>query len=123
MSGCSASSEPRPYRAGRCLEGSSQQSRCIYNAKIKLTLGLLCLVASDGTDNSVLLALEAVTCALDVLLRLGGLDLSLTCSMLLASRVDPRGRASQVADGLDGGALGRVVLAGGLVGLVVRHDV
>jgi len=91
--------------------------------EIELTLGLLCLVAGDSADNSVLLALEAVTCALDVRLRFGSLNLSLACSVLLATRVDPRGSASQVADGLDGGALGRVVLAGGLVGLVVRHDV
>jgi hypothetical protein len=42
--------------------------------------------------------------------------------MLLLAALLPRLGTSKVADGLNGGTLDRVVLAGGLVGLR-RHDV
>lgn len=62
------------------------------------TRGLLRLVTSDGTDDRVLLALDALLGALDVLLALGGLDLGLAGGVLLAAGVGPGGCASEVSD-------------------------
>ncbi len=71
-------------------------------------------VASDGADDGVHLAGDAVDGALDVVLRLGGVVLGLALDVLFPARLLPGLGAGQVADGLDNGALERVVLAGSL---------
>ena len=71
-------------------------------------------VASDSADDAILLALDAVDGTLSVALRLGGLDLGLTGSVLLLAGLGPGVGACHVADGLDNGTLDGVVLAGGL---------
>lgn len=76
------------------------------------TRSLLGAIASDGTDNLVLLAANAVLGALCVSLSLSLLVLGLALSMLLLARVCPGCGASGVTNGLDDVALGGVELAG-----------
>jgi hypothetical protein len=75
----------------------------------KLTRRLLLLVASDGTRNSVELPLDAVGDTLNIALGLSSGDLGLALSVLLFAALGPGGSASRVSDGLDDGALNRVI--------------
>ena len=69
------------------------------------------LVTSDSTDDRILLALDTLLGALDVLLALGGLDLGLALGMLLLAGLLPLGGAGDVANGLLDGTSDRVVVA------------
>lgn len=54
-----------------------------------LTAGLLLLISSDGAGDRVKLALDAIGSTFDVVLGLGGFDLSLAGGVLLLSTVGP----------------------------------
>lgn len=71
---------------------------------------MLALIASDGTDNRVLVPPSLVLGTLSVPLGLSSLVLGLALSVLLLSRVLPAGSTGGVADSLDDVSLGGVEL-------------
>ena len=78
---------------------------------VQHTFGLLLLVARDGANNRVVLALYTVHGTLGVTLCLRGLVFGLPSGVFLFSRLLPRLGTQHIAYGFDGGALRRVELA------------
>lgn len=78
------------------------------------TLCLLALIASNSTYNCVLLAADTVHGTLRVSLSLCSLILSFSSSMLVFSRLLPRGGASHVANSFNDITLEGVILPSGL---------
>lgn len=78
------------------------------------TRNLLAAVASNGTDDGILLAADAVDGALSVALGLGGVIFGLALDVLLLAGLLPARGTGKVADGLDGITLDGVILASGL---------
>jgi hypothetical protein len=70
----------------------------------------LLLVAGHGTYYVVLLSDQAIRTTFRIALGFSGSGLGFACGVLLLAGLLPLGRASQVADGLDDGAFGRVKL-------------
>ena len=86
-----------------------------YHIRVRVLTGrLLLAVARHSTDDGILAATKAIHRTLDIALGLGGLVLALPSCVLVPARLLPRRRAGEVTDGLDGGSLHRMVLAGGL---------
>lgn len=71
-------------------------------------------VTSHSTHYRILLAANAVHGTLGVSLSLSSVVLDLTLGVFLLAGLLPRLGAGEVADRLDGGTLGRVILAGRL---------
>ena len=76
-----------------------------------LTGQLLLAVTSDGANNSILLPANAVKCTFGVILGLCSFDLSFASSVFLPAGIRPCLAASQFANRLDDGTLGRVELS------------
>ena len=76
-----------------------------------LTRHLLLAVTGDGANNGILLPADAVECAFGVILGLCSLDLSFASSVFLPAGIRPCLAASQFANRLDDGTLGRVELS------------
>ncbi len=63
-----------------------------------LTCSLLGLVSGDGAKDIVFVTADAVSCALDISLRLSSLVFGFALSVLLLARLLPVCGAGQVAD-------------------------
>ncbi|CAL1697442.1 unnamed protein product [Somion occarium] len=79
-----------------------------------LTSGLLLPIARNRTNNSILLSTDTIRDTLGVALGLSSLVLGFALSVFLFTRLLPSCGSGEVTDGLDEGALGGVVLTGGL---------
>jgi hypothetical protein len=80
----------------------------------ELTRSLLGLIASNSTDNGILLARETVDATLGPILGTSSVVLGLAGGVLFTAGLSPRLSAGHVSDGFDGGALDGVELSGGL---------
>ncbi len=79
-----------------------------------LPRGLLRLIASNSSDDGVLLPLETVHSALSISACLCGLGLGFSGQVLFLSALLPGSRPSQVTNSLDDSALDGVILPRGL---------
>jgi hypothetical protein len=78
------------------------------------TTDFLLTIASDGTEDGVLLAGQTVCSTVDVVLGASSVVLGLAGSVLFAAGLLPRGGPCEVTNRFDDGTLDGMVLASGL---------
>ena len=79
-------------------------------------------VVGDGAEHGILLTGQTVCSTIDIVLGAGRVVFGLSCNVLFAARLLPRGGSRDVTNSLDDGALDGVVLASGFAENGSAHE-